>query len=94
MSALLWFVLPVVAIIIIRNIREARKVTPPGPPSHPIIGHLLSFPLKDRAVRLHELSDIYGKIFLLSLHLLRLTSQSRRRHVLQYTGPKNCCLEQ
>lgn len=40
--------------------RSQHRSRPPGPQSLPILGHLLSLPLKNQHLKFHEWSKIYG----------------------------------
>ncbi|KAF9456731.1 cytochrome P450, partial [Collybia nuda] len=49
------------------NSRRPRVPLPPGPPAHPVIGHLLTFPTSDQGEFFSELAKTYGDIIHLSI---------------------------
>ncbi|KAJ7595780.1 cytochrome P450 [Mycena floridula] len=61
------FLIPFIAVLVFWRLTRRRRMLnlPPGPPSHPILGHLLAIPTKEQGRAFHEWSKTYGDVIYL-----------------------------
>ncbi|KAJ7648206.1 cytochrome P450 [Mycena polygramma] len=57
----------ILCILLMLRTRRCVAMLPPGPPLHPLIGHLLRMPSTDSALRFHQWSKTYGDVMYLEV---------------------------